>query len=67
MTCIDLTTSNGPQIIDSRRVLYRDGGRVYANEIPDGCPFLHGDVEIVAHSHRQFPQRRGVDPFFQPR
>ena len=48
--CIDSTYSNGPQVIDSNRVLYRQGGRVYRNDIPDGCPFLHGDEVMIVET-----------------
>src|SRR5688572_1505767 len=33
----------------------------------DRGSFLHGNFEIVTHTHRQFPQQRGVETLFQQR
>src|SRR5688572_3050640 len=30
-------------------------------------PFLHGDFEIVTHTHRQLAQQRPIEPFLQQR
>ena len=39
--CISTMGLQGPQVIDSKTVLYRESGRtVWRAELPDGCPSL---------------------------
>ncbi|MBY0282936.1 MAG: hypothetical protein K2W81_03095 [Sphingomonas sp.] len=46
-TCISASRVNGPEIIDSRNILYRQSGaRIWRNEMADACPAL-GDNEIL--------------------
>ncbi len=45
--CIDANTASGPQVIDERTILYRQGRRVWRNDLPDSCPFLHGDPILI--------------------
>lgn len=46
--CISSMMGNGPQIIDSRTILYRQGARVWRNDLDGGCPGLDpGDTLIV--------------------
>ena len=49
--CVDSTFVNGPQVIDERTVIYNQGGKIWRNEIVDGCPFLHGDPILIVELH----------------
>ena len=47
-SCINSMMGNGPQIIDSRTILYRQGAKVWRNDLDGGCPGLDpGDTLIV--------------------
>jgi hypothetical protein len=43
--------TNGPQIIDSHTLLYRDGSRVWRNELAGDCPSLDQDSILVVELH----------------
>lgn len=46
--CVPTSLVDGPDIIDSRTILYRQGaGRVWRNDLPDACPFLRTDRILV--------------------
>lgn len=46
--CIDPQFSDGPQIIDSRTILYRETGRrVWRNDLAAACPALRPDVALI--------------------
>lgn len=45
--CISSMGTNGPQIIDQRTILYRQGGKVWRNDLPDSCPGLDDDDLLV--------------------
>ncbi|WP_066800913.1 DUF6491 family protein [Sphingomonas soli] len=46
--CISSMGSNGPQIIDANTLLYRQGSRVWRNDLDGGCPGLDpGDTLII--------------------
>lgn len=40
VNCIDLDRIGGPEIVDARVILYRDGRRVWRTEPIGGCPGL---------------------------
>ncbi|AQR74233.1 hypothetical protein [Sphingomonas sp. LM7] len=40
-------STNGPQIIDAKTILYRDGKRVWRNELAAECPSLDQDSILV--------------------
>ena len=42
---------NGPQIIDARNILYRDGRRVWRNELEADCPSLDRYDILVVELH----------------
>lgn len=49
-SCISQSRVNGPEIIDGHTILYRQSGRrIWRNDLPEHCPFLHDfdDVLIV--------------------
>lgn len=46
--CISSMLGSGPQIIDSHTLLYRQGSRVWRNDLDGGCPGLdEGDTLII--------------------
>lgn len=64
--CVSTTGLGGPQIIDSNTLLYREGRRVWRNDLPGGCPSLNRFSIIVAELHGsqicRNDQFRAVDP-----
>lgn len=58
--------SGGPQIIDEHTILYRDGGRIWRNELASSCPSLDKyDILVVELHGSQLcrnDQFRPVDP-----
>ncbi len=38
--CINPGMTDGPQIIDTRTLVYRQGGRIYRNDLVSECPSL---------------------------
>ena len=49
--CISATSSDGPTIIDQRTVLYRDGRRVWVNDLGGNCPGLDEDDILIVEIH----------------
>lgn len=46
--CVSNFNLSGPQIIDSSTLIYREGGRVWRNDLGSACPGLSpGDMLIV--------------------
>jgi hypothetical protein len=51
-SCLSSPSSvNGPQIIDARNILYRDGRRVWRNELEADCPSLDPNDILVVEMH----------------
>ena len=46
-TCVSSSRIGTPEAIGDRILLYRDGSRVWRNDLPDACPELRGDPVIV--------------------
>lgn len=46
-TCLSNSRISTPQVIGNQTLLYRDGGRVWRNDLPVACPGLNADVVIV--------------------
>jgi|UniRef100_UPI0035CA3A1B hypothetical protein len=46
-TCLSTTRIESPQVIGDRILLYRDGARVWRNDLPDACPGLDDDAIVV--------------------
>ena len=42
---------NGPQIVDQATILYRDGKRVWRNDLTAACPSLDQDDILVVEMH----------------
>lgn len=49
--CIDNSAAQGPQIIDSRTILYRSGRHVYRNTLDQACPSLEPDKILIVELH----------------
>lgn len=50
--CVASTRLDGPDIIDSRTILYRESGRrIWRNDLPDACPFLRPDRIMIIELH----------------
>ena len=49
--CISSTGLGGPQVIDASTILYREGGRIWRNDLPSSCPSLDRFSIIVAELH----------------
>ncbi|PMV36659.1 hypothetical protein, partial [Pseudomonas sp. FW305-3-2-15-C-LB1] len=45
-TCLSTSRIGSPQVIDDHTLLYRDGGRIWRNDLPDACPGLDNDVIV---------------------
>ncbi|MES2987072.1 MAG: DUF6491 family protein [Pseudomonadota bacterium] len=45
--CISAMGTSGPQIIDGRTMLYRQGSKVWRNDLPTSCPGLDDDDLLV--------------------
>lgn len=45
--CIDPQFTDGPQIIDNRTLIYRQGRRVWRNDLPAACPSLQPQVTLI--------------------
>lgn len=46
-TCLSNSRISNPQAIGNQTLLYRDGARVWRNDLPDACPGLNEDALIV--------------------
>jgi hypothetical protein len=49
--CISQNGINGPQIIDARTILYRDGKRIWRNDLQADCLALDPDDIMVVELH----------------
>lgn len=50
--CVMASRLRGPQIVDSRTILYRESGRrLWRNDLPDNCPFLRPDRILIVELH----------------
>jgi hypothetical protein len=49
--CISSSQQSGPTIIDSQTILYRDGKRVWRNDLASSCPSLDPDSILVVELH----------------
>ncbi|MEO6217171.1 MAG: DUF6491 family protein [Sphingomonas sp.] len=49
--CISTFSTDGPQVIDERTVLYRSGRRVYVNTLEAACPSLDWDKVLIVELH----------------
>lgn len=47
-TCVSASRVGSPQIFGDRVLLYRDGARLWRNDLPDGCPGLDADPIFVS-------------------
>lgn len=45
--CIDNPSNQGPEVIDSRTIIYRDVGRLWVNTLPEQCPSLDDDAILI--------------------
>ncbi|WP_010185274.1 hypothetical protein [Sphingomonas sp. PAMC 26605] len=45
--CVSPSRVGTPQIIGDRVLLYRDGGRVWRNDLPEACSGLDDDAIVV--------------------
>lgn len=45
--CISAMGADGPQIIDRRTMLYRQGRKVWRNDLPESCPGLDEDDLLI--------------------
>ncbi|GHH14293.1 hypothetical protein GCM10008023_15850 [Sphingomonas glacialis] len=46
-TCVSPSRVGAPQVIGDHTLLYRDGSRMWRNDLPDGCPGLDDDAIVV--------------------
>ena len=49
--CVSDNQIDTPQIVSDRILLYRDGGRVWRNDLPAACPGLDDDAIVVTEVH----------------
>jgi len=49
--CISITGTDGPQIIDSKTLLYRQGRRIWRNDLPTSCPGLDSGDTLIVELH----------------
>ena len=45
--CIDNPTNQGPEVIDSRTIIYRDVSRLWVNHLPEACPSLSDTAILI--------------------
>ncbi|HEX8301508.1 DUF6491 family protein [Sphingomonas sp.] len=50
-SCISATGADGPRVIDQRTLLYRDGRRIWRNDLPANCPGLDDDDLLIVEIH----------------
>jgi hypothetical protein len=64
--CISASSSDGPQIIDNKTVLYRQAGRVWRNDLVYECPGLEPLKTMIVELHGsqvcRNDQFRTIDP-----
>ncbi|RYE00940.1 MAG: hypothetical protein EOP61_12655 [Sphingomonadales bacterium] len=49
--CISSMMASGPQIIDANTLLYRQGSRVWRNDLDGGCPGLDPNDTLIIEVH----------------
>ena len=49
--CISASATSGPQIIDAQTLLYRQGGKLWRNDLEAGCPGLDPGDTLVIEIH----------------
>ena len=49
--CISASFAGGPQIIDNNTVLYREGRRLWVNDLRGSCPGLDDDDILIVEIH----------------
>jgi hypothetical protein len=49
--CIPIQGISGPQVVDRSTVIYRDGRRVYVNQLASECPSLSPFDTLVVELH----------------
>ncbi|MFX8110421.1 hypothetical protein ABTK99_19145, partial [Acinetobacter baumannii] len=47
--CIDNPTNQGPEVIDSRTIIYRDVSRLWVNHLPEACPSLSDNAILIVN------------------
>ena len=48
VACVDQSRLGGPDIIDSRTILYRQSrGRIWRNDLPEACPGLRPNTTLI--------------------
>jgi hypothetical protein len=45
--CVDHARLGGPEIIDTRTLRYRDGRRIWRNDLPAACPGLRPTATVI--------------------
>lgn len=45
--CIRVDQMQSPQVIGDRAIVYRDGRRLWVNQLPDACPGLNWNSIVV--------------------
>jgi hypothetical protein len=50
-TCIDGSRADHPMIIDERTLLYRDGARIWRNDLESTCTGLDDDKILIVERH----------------
>lgn len=45
--CIDPQFSDGPQVIDDHTLIYRQGRRIWRNDLPAACPSLNPQSTLI--------------------
>jgi hypothetical protein len=49
--CISAMINSGPQIVDADTLLYRQGGKVWRNDLAGGCPGLDPNDTLIVEIH----------------
>ena len=49
--CISSMLGTGPEIVDSRTLLYHQGSRVWRNDLEGGCPGLDPSDTLILETH----------------
>lgn len=51
VACVTGSRIDSPQVIGDTTLLYRDGDRVWRNDLPSACPGLDDDAIVVSEIH----------------
>lgn len=49
--CISISSTGGPQIVDARTLLYRQGRKVWRNDLEASCPGLDAGDTLIVEIH----------------